>query len=298
MWGGCSVHGLALSAQAVFLGAQLFTGLSMAGNVVSLIWRGLQALKDAKPCGSRTGGGRFRQPVRKRLGRKPCSEPAWKSWKRKSSASRGCRGRPLDRRRIVRSTSSLITPDCTGFMDAFHSFIGRPAVKEEHPTSLRKYMQKKSSMDDSGLPEDLADLEGIAPEGDQLLELLLQQDFNSGLALVFEVESKSKDLLQLQRASSINFTATLKSSVHELVETARASSTNACSFWSYSLPGCGGHIDDEDVELSLAAAGMEIDRWYNVSLTACEKFKDWSIDNHLLFCLEAYTGRRGNIRRL
>ena len=98
-------------------------------------------------------------------------------------------------------------------------------------------MQKKSSMDDSGLPEDLADLEGIAPEGDQLLELLLQQDFNSGLALVFEVESKSKDLLQLQRASSINFTATLKSSVHELVETARASSTHACSFWSYSLPG-------------------------------------------------------------
>ena len=69
-------------------------------------------------------------------------------------------------------------------------------------------MQRKSSMDDSGLPEDLADLEGIAPEGDQLLELLLQQDFNSGLALVFEVESKSKDLLQLQRASSINFTAT------------------------------------------------------------------------------------------
>jgi len=192
-------------------------------------------------------------------------------------------------------------------------------------------MQKKSSMDDSGLPEDLADLEGIAPEGDQLLELLLQQDFNSGLALVFEVESKSKDLLQLQRASSINFTATLKSSVHELVETARASSTNACSFWSYSLPGCGGHIDDLDVELSrvqpkerelpghgqaseelcsqednlrrqselsLAAAGMEIDRWYNVSVTACEKFKDWSIDNHLLFCLEAYTGTRGNIRRL
>ena len=135
-----------------------------------------------------------------------------------------------------------MTPDCTaGFMDAFHSFIGRPTVKEEHPTSLRKYMQKKSSMDDSGLPEDLADLEGIAPEGDQLLELLLQdpflQDFNSGLALVFEVESKSQDLLQLQRASSINFTATLKSSVHELVETARASSTNACSFWSYSLPG-------------------------------------------------------------
>ena len=132
-------------------------------------------------------------------------------------------------------------PDCTGFLDAFHSFIGRPTVKEEHPTSLRKYMQKKSSMDDSGLPEDLADLEGIAPEGDQLLELLLQdpflQDFNSGLALVFEVESKSQDLLQLQRASSINFTATLKSSVHELVETARASSTNACSFWSYSLPG-------------------------------------------------------------
>ena len=126
-------------------------------------------------------------------------------------------------------------------MDAFHSFIGRPAVKEEHPTSPRKYVQKKSSMDDSGLPEDLADLEGIAPEGDQLLELLLQdpflQDFNSGLALVFEVESKSQDLLQLQRASSINFTATLKSSVHELVETARASSTNACSFWSYSLPG-------------------------------------------------------------
>ena len=102
-------------------------------------------------------------------------------------------------------------------------------------------MQKKSSMDDSGLPEDLADLEGIAPEGDQLLELLLQdpflQDFNSGLALVFEVESKSQDLLQLQRASSINFTATLKGSVHELVETARASSTNTCSFWSYSLPG-------------------------------------------------------------
>ena len=102
-------------------------------------------------------------------------------------------------------------------------------------------MQKKSSMDDSGLPEDLADLEGIAPEGDQLLELLLQdpflQDFNSGLALVFEVESKSQDLLQLQRASSINFTATLKSSVHEVVETARASSTNTCSFWSYSLPG-------------------------------------------------------------
>ena len=98
-------------------------------------------------------------------------------------------------------------------------------------------MQKKSSMDDSGLPEDLADLEGIAPEGDQLLELLLQQDFNSGLALVFEVESKSKDLLQLQRASSINFTATLKSSVHEVVETARASTTNTCSFWSYSLPG-------------------------------------------------------------
>ena len=31
MWGGCSVHGLALSAQAVFLGAQLFTGFSMAG---------------------------------------------------------------------------------------------------------------------------------------------------------------------------------------------------------------------------------------------------------------------------
>ena len=126
-------------------------------------------------------------------------------------------------------------------MDAFHSFIGRPTVKEEHPTSPRKYMQKKSSMDDSGLPEDLADLEGIAPEGDQLLELLLQdpflQDFNSGLALVFEVESKSQDLLQLQRASSINFTATLKSSVHELVETARASSSNACSFWSYSLPG-------------------------------------------------------------
>jgi len=192
-----------------------------------------------------------------------------------------------------------MTPDCTaGFMDAFHSFIGRPTVKEEHPTSLRKYMQKKSSMDDSGLPEDLADLEGIAPEGDQLLELLLQQDFNSGLALVFEVESKSKDLLQLQRASSINFTATLKSSVHELVETARASSTNACSFWSYSLPGCGGHIDDEDIELCLAAAGMEIDRWYNVSVTACEKFKDWSIDNHLLFCLEAYTGTRGNIQRL
>ena len=134
--------------------------------------------------------------------------------------------------------SSFLAPDCTaGFMDAFHSFIGRPIVKEEHPTSLRKCMQKKSSMDDSGLPEDLADLEGIAPEGDQLLELLLQQDFNSGLALVFEVESKSKDLLQLQRASSINFTATLKSSVHELVETARASSTNACSFWSYSLPG-------------------------------------------------------------
>ena len=135
-----------------------------------------------------------------------------------------------------------MTPDCTaGFMDAFHSFIGRPTVKEEYPTSPRKYMQKKSSMDDSGLPEDLADLEGIAPEGDQLLELLLQdpflQDFNSGLALVFEVESKSQDLLQLQRASSINFTATLKSSVHELVETARASSTNACSFWSYSLPG-------------------------------------------------------------
>merc|ERR1719204_1381779 len=47
-------------------------------------------------------------------------------------------------------------------------------------------MQKKSSMDDSGLPEDLADLEGIAAEGDQLLEFLLQQDFNSGLALVFE----------------------------------------------------------------------------------------------------------------
>ena len=96
-------------------------------------------------------------------------------------------------------------------------------------------------MDDSGLPEDFPNLEGIAPEGDQLLELLLQdpflQDFNSGLALVFEVESKSQDLLQLQRASSINFTATLKSSVHELVETARASSTNACSFWSYSLPG-------------------------------------------------------------
>jgi len=128
-------------------------------------------------------------------------------------------------------------------------------------------MQKKSSMDDSGLPEDLADLEGIAPEGDQLLELLLQQDFNSGLALVFEVESKSKDLLQLQRASSINFTATLKSSVHELVETARASSTNACSFWSYSLPDCGGHTDDEDIELCLAAAGMEIDRWYNVLRT-------------------------------
>ena len=221
-----------------------------------------------------------------------------------------------------------MTPDCTaGFMDAFHSFIGRPIVKEEHPTSLRKYMQKKSSMDDSGLPEDLADLEGIAPEGDQLLELLLQQDFNSGLALVFEVESKSKDLLQLQRASSINFTATLKSSVHELVETARASSTNACSFWSYSLPGAlrqwvGCDFTDVfrlwrshwrpgcwvesgcrwngnwQVFLNFQVKKCCLVRWYNVSVTACEKFKDWSIDNHLLFCLEAYTGTRGNIRRL
>jgi len=285
MLGGLSLQGVAVSAQALFLGAQLLTGLSMARGVVSLMWRGLQALKKAKSSGINIGG----RPRLKRLGNKSFKEPLLKSWKKKSSASRGGMHSYLSRRRIVARSSPSMALNCSSFMDAFHSFIGRPSVKEEVQTSGDSL--KEACMDDSGLPEDLADLEGISHEGDCLLELITRQNHLPGLSFVFEVQSKAED----QLLYSVNFCVVLKSSLSSFVESARASSTVASSFWSYSLPGSCGSWDAENIELSLAAAGVEMGRWYAVSLPACERFKDWSREGRLLLCLEAYTGLRENI---
>ena len=113
-------------------------------------------------------------------------------------------------------------------MDAFHSFIGRPSVKSEAQSSL-----KEAYMNDSGLPEDLAELEGNSHEGDYLVELITLQSHPPGLAFVFEVQSKAEGHLLY----SANFSAVLKSSVPGFVESARASSNITSSFWSYSLPG-------------------------------------------------------------
>jgi len=290
MLGGLSFHGAAVSAQALFLGAQLLTGFSMARGAVSLIWRGLQALKDARPCGMNMGA--RDRPRLKRLGNKSFKEPLWKSWKKKSSASRGGVRSHLCRR-TKRSTAVAL--DCNSFMDAFHSFIGRPSVKDEPQTSGASL--KEVCMDDSGLPEDLAELEGNLHEGDSLIELLTRQNHLPGLALVFEVQANAEDHLPY----GVKFAAVLKASVSGLVESARASSTImvhcgiASSFWSYSLPGSSGSYENENIELSLAAAGVEMGRWYTVSQNACERFKNWSREGRLVICLEAYTGLRENI---
>ena len=127
--------------------------------------------------------------------------------------------------------------DCNSFMDAFHSFIGRPSVKDEAQTSggsLKEYC-----MDDSGLPEDLAELEGNSHEGDSLIELITRQNHLPGLAFVFEVQANTEGHLLY----GVKFAAVLKASVSDLVESARSLSTImvhcgiASSFWSYSLPG-------------------------------------------------------------
>ena len=214
--------------------------------------------------------------------------------------------------------------DCSSFMDAFHSFIGRPSVKNEAQISGSSL--KEACMDDSGLPEDLAELEENSHEGDYLVEQITRQNHLPGLAFVFELQSKAEG----HHLYSANFSAVPKSSVPGFVESARASGTITSSFWSYSLPGsltCFFNIfqthftgssdtsdDAENIELSLAAAGIEegrscffllilseesaLSRWYTVSLTACERFKDWSREGQLLICLEAYTGLRENICRL
>merc|ERR1712112_510499 len=140
--------------------------------------------------------------------------------------------------------------NCSSFMDAFHSFIGRPSVKVEAQSSL-----KEACMDDSGLPEDLGEVEGYSHEGDYLVELITLQSHPPGLAFVFEVQSKAEGHLLY----SANFSAVLKSSVPVFVESARASSNISSSFWSYSLPGSSESCDDdENIELSLAAAGIEM----------------------------------------
>ena len=162
--------------------------------------------------------------------------------------------------------------NCSSFMDAFHSFIGRPSVKNEAQTSGG--FLKEVCMDDSGFPEDLAELEGNSHEGDCLLELITQQNRLPGLAFVFEVQSKAEGHLLY----SANFSAVLKSSLPGFVDSARASSTITSSFWSYSLPGSltfffnilqthklfagsNDSCDDaENIELSLAAAGVEMGR--------------------------------------
>jgi len=293
MLGGLSFHGAAVSAQALFMGAQLLTGLSMARGAVSLIWRGLQALKAARPCGMNMGA--RDRPRLKRLGNKSSKEPLWKSWKKKSSASRGGMRSHLCRRRVRTKRSAVVPLDCNSFMDAFHSFIGRPSVKDEAQTS--EGLLKECCMDDSGLPEDLAELEGNSHEGDSLIELIIRQNHLPGLAFVFEVQANTEDHLLY----GVKFAAVLKASVSGLVESARASSTImvhcgiASSFWSYSLPGSSGSYESENIELSLAAAGVEMGRWYTVSQTACERFKNWSREGRLLLCLEAYTGLRENI---
>jgi len=293
MLGGLSFHGAAVSAQALFLGAQLLAGLSMARGAVSLIWRGLQALKEARTFGLNMGV--RDRPRLKRLGNKSLKEPLWKSWKKKCSASRARGGTRshLSRRRVVAKRSPAMALNCSSFMDAFHSFIGRPSVKNEAQISGSSL--KEACMDDSGLPEDLAELEGNSHEGDYLVELITRQNYLPGLAFIFEVQSKAEGHLLY----SANFSAVLKSSVPGFVESARASGTITSSFWSYSLPGTSDTCDDaENIELSLAAAGIEMGRWYTVSLTACERFKDWSREGKLLLCLEAYTGLRENICRL
>lgn len=306
MLGGLSFHGAAVSAQALFLGAQLFAGLSMARGAVSLIWRGLQALKDARTFGLNMGT--RDRPRLKRLGNKSFKEPLWKSWKKKSSASRGVTRSHLSRRRVVAKRSPVMALDCSSFMDAFHSFIGRPSVKNEAQISGSSL--KEACMDDSGLPEDLAELEENSHEGDYLVEQITRQNHLPGLAFVFELQSKAEG----HHLYSANFSAVPKSSVPGFVESARASGTITSSFWSYSLPGsltCFFNIfqthftgssdtsdDAENIELSLAAAGIEEGRWYTASLTACERFKDWSREGQLLICLEAYTGLRENICRL
>jgi len=291
MLGGLSFHGAAVSAQALFLGAQLFAGLSMARGAVSFIWRGLQALKDSRTFGLKMGV--RDRPRLKRLGNKSFKEPQWKSWKKKSSAARGGRRFYLSRRRVVAKRSPAMALNCSSFMDAFHSFIGRPIVKDEAQTCGGSL--KEAYMDDSGLPEDLAELEENSHEGDYLVELITRQNHLPGLAFVFEVPSKAKGHLLY----SANFSAVLKSSLPGFVESARASGTNTSSFWSYSLPGSSDSSDDaENIVLSLAAAGIEMGRWYTVSLAACERFKDWSREGKLSICLEAYTGLRENICRL
>jgi len=294
MLGGLSFHGAAVSAQALFLGAQLFAGLSMARGAVSLVWRGLQALKDARTFGLRRGA-RDNRPRLKRLGNKSFKEPLWKSWKKKSSAARGGTRSHLSRsaRRVVAKRSPAIALNCSSFMDAFHSFIGRPFVKNEAQTSGSSL--KEAYMDDSGLPEDLAELEENSHEGDYLVELITRQNHLPGLAFVLEVPAKAKG----HPLYSASFSAVLKSSVPGFVESARASGTITSSFWSYSLPGSSDSCDDaENIVLSLAAAGIEMGRWYTVSLAACERFKDWSREGKLSICLEAYTGLRENICRL
>merc|ERR1711955_126148 len=94
------------------------------------------------------------------------------------------------------------------------------------------------------------------------------QSHPPGLAFVFEVQSKAEGHLLY----SANFSAVLKSSVPGFVESARASSNITSSFWSYSLPGSSDFCDDdeniENIELSLAAAGIEMGRWYTLSLAA------------------------------
>ena len=134
-------------------------------------------------------------------------------------------------RRIVEKRSAAMALNCISFMDAFHSFIGRPSVKEEVQNSGGSL--KEACMDDSGLPEDLAELEESSHNGDCLIELITRQNHLPGLAFVFEVQSKAEDRLLY----SVNFSAVLKSSVSGFVESARASSTISSSFWSYSLPG-------------------------------------------------------------